>query len=243
MSKGMNIYHLYHSGVYLETENYSLVFDYYNDRPKNGERIIENGILTTDELATNDNVLVFVSHNHGDHFNPVIFDWEEELDDIEYILSDDVRAKDKENRYKMGKYQELKLDDVYIETYGTTDQGVSFYVEVDGFNIFHSGDLNWWHWKKFTPKERKQEEVEFKRELDKLKGKKIDVAFVPVDHRLEEYYYLAGRYFAERIKPELIVPIHFCDNFYVTSDFTEEIADLAVNTVEITGRGEKIIFE
>lgn len=243
MTAEINIYHLYHSGVCVKTDNYCLVFDYYNDQPEGGTRRIENGVLPIEELAKEDNVLVFVTHNHEDHFNPVIFDWAAELDNIEYILSDDVQIKDEGNRHQVGKYQELKLDDVYIETYGTTDQGVSFYVEVDGVNIFHSGDLNWWHWKKFTPEERKQEEVEFKQELDRLKDKEIDVAFVPVDYRLEEYYYLAGRYFAETIGPELIVPIHFRDQFYVTADFVEEIDDLDVDTIEISKRGQKIEFE
>ncbi|ADL12180.1 MBL fold metallo-hydrolase [Acetohalobium arabaticum] len=242
MTAEIDIYHLYHSGICIKTENYCLVFDYCNDQPAGEEKRIENGVLTTEELAEQEKGLVFVTHNHGDHFNPVIFDWAEELDTIEYILSNDVQVQDQENRHKVGKYQELKLDDVYIETYGTTDQGVSFYVEVDGFNIFHSGDLNWWHWKKFTLEERKQEEVEFKQELDRLEGKEIDIACVPVDHRLEEHYYLAGRYFAETIEPEMIVPIHFRDNYYITSDFVDEIADLPVNAVEITERGQKIIF-
>jgi L-ascorbate metabolism protein UlaG (beta-lactamase superfamily) len=239
----LNIYHLDHSGVVVETSDYFLIFDYYNDTPINGERSLENGVLSSDILKDKDNIFVFVSHNHSDHFNHVIFDWTEENRDIKYILSDDVVVPKKDNYYMMTKYEELKLDELYIKTYGTTDQGVSFYVEVDGVNIFHSGDLNWWHWKKFSPEERKREEMDYKEELNRLKGREIDVAFVPVDPRLEEYYYLAGRYFTEKIAPELIVPIHFRDNYYITKEFVKEISDLSVETVEIKERGEKISWK
>ncbi|SJZ78280.1 MBL fold metallo-hydrolase [Selenihalanaerobacter shriftii] len=242
--KEVNIYHLYHSGVAVQTSNHFLIFDYYNDETlDNQERSLDNGVIPIEILKTEDNTLVFVSHEHSDHYNPIVFDWENYNQEINYILSDDIEVAKEDNYHKLSKYQELKLEDVYIETYGTTDQGVSFYIEVDGLNIFHSGDLNWWHWNKFTPEEQKQEEADYKAELDRLKGKNIDVAFVPVDHRLEEHYYLAAKYFAETINPELIVPIHFRDNYYVTTDFKKEFNDLSVDFVEIKDRGQKIIFE
>lgn len=240
--EGTEIYHLDHSGVAVRTAHHFLVFDYYNDTPVNQTRNIENGVLTTEGLKDEEEVLVFVSHSHGDHFNPVIFDWEKQCPDIKYILSHDLNVRKKDNYYKMEKYQDVTIDDVYVETYGTTDQGVSYYVEVDGLNIFHSGDLNWWHWKKFTPEERKQEEEDYKAELEKLKEQDIDIAFVPVDPRLEEYYYLAGQYFAKMIEPELIVPIHFRENYWVTTKFIAENTNLAVEVAELKRRGDKIVF-
>ncbi|AGB41435.1 hypothetical protein Halha_1494 [Halobacteroides halobius DSM 5150] len=237
-----NIYHLYHSGVAIETTNAWLVVDYYNDTPSKDRRSLSNGVLDTKDFKRKKDNLVFVTHNHHDHFNPVIFEWDEEVD-INYILSADVQAKEKDNRYKMDKYQKLELDDILVETYGTTDQGLSFYIEVDGLNIFHAGDLNWWHWKKFSPQERKREEKDFKEELDKLKGKKIDIAFIPVDPRLEEYYYLAGEYFIKTIEPRLLVPIHFADDYSITSDFAKKVNQLSTKVVEINKRGKKIEFK
>jgi L-ascorbate metabolism protein UlaG (beta-lactamase superfamily) len=237
------IYHLYHSGVAVKTANNILVFDYYRDSPAGGEdRSVTEGVITTDFLQQADNVLVFVTHSHSDHFNPVIFDWETEVENISYILSDDVRTPAQGNYYKVGKYEELDLAEVEIETYGTTDQGLSFLVKADGLNIFHSGDLNWWHWNKFSPRERKREEKDFKEELAKLKGKEIDIAFVPVDPRLEEHYYLAGEYFAQEIGPELLVPIHFSSNYSITEEFKKKISGLSVQSAVIKGRGEKISF-
>ncbi|MCK8817681.1 MBL fold metallo-hydrolase [Natroniella sulfidigena] len=238
-----NIYHLYHSGVAVETESKLLIFDYYNDSPVGKERSLETGVVDPDIFSRKEQGLVFVSHNHNDHFNPVIFEWEQKVDNLHYILSDDLQVNDKkENYYQLGKYQQLELEDVTVNTYGTTDQGVSFLVEVDGLVIFHAGDLNWWHWNKFSPAERKQEEREYKEELARLPEVNIDLAFVPVDPRLEEHYYRGGEYFAQEFKPNLLVPIHFSNNYEITEEFADKIADLAVDSAVIKKRGSKISY-
>lgn len=242
MSRKAKIYHLYHSGVAVKTSNHLLIFDYYNDKV-NGRRNITNGVLTEEFIRNEENPIVFVTHSHKDHFNPVIFEWEKYNPDITYILSDDIEVEEEDNRYTMEKYQDINWEgDIYIKTYGTTDQGLSFYVEVDGLNIFHSGDLNWWQWKKFSEEKQKIEEDDYKKEIEKLTAKNIDIAFVAVDPRLEENYHLAGRYFAETIKPKLIVPIHFADNYEITKKFVKEIKDLQVDAAIIENRGEKIFF-
>ena len=238
------IYHLYHSGVAVKTEDKLLVFDYYNDSSSGNRRVLEEGVISKDLIAQEDDVFVFVSHNHHDHFNRVIFEWAEYNKNLDYILSSDVEAKveDKKNYYQLGQYETLELDELLVETYGSTDQGVSYYVETEELNIFHSGDLNWWHWNKFSAAERKREEEEFKAEVEHFKDKDLDIAFVPVDIRLEEHYYLAGEYFAETVEPELLVPIHFSNNYYITEKFAGEINDLDVESAVIKGRGTKLIY-
>ncbi|WP_018247348.1 MBL fold metallo-hydrolase [Orenia marismortui] len=237
------IHHLFHSGVAIKTSNHFLIFDYYNDTPKKGIRKIDNGVISKKDLNKEENPIVFVTHSHHDHFNPIIFEWEKWNEDITYILSDDIEVEEEDNRYIMKKYQEINWsNDIYIKTYGTTDQGLSYYVEVDGLNIFHSGDLNWWHWKKFSSEKQQVEEEDYKKEIEKLKEKDVDIAFVPVDPRLEEFYHLAGRYFAETIKPKLLIPIHFSDNYAITKNFSKEIKDLQVDGAIIEKRGEKIRF-
>ncbi|PRX29471.1 L-ascorbate metabolism protein UlaG (beta-lactamase superfamily) [Orenia metallireducens] len=243
MAKEATIYHLYHSGVAIKTADHFLIFDYYNDTPNKGNRNIVNGVITNDILKREDNIIVFVTHNHHDHFNPIIFDWEKLNSDITYILSDDVEAEEEDNRYTMTKYQEINWEnDIYIKAYGSTDQGLSYYVEVDGLKIFHAGDLSWWDWKRFTEEERKTEEEDYKEEIEKLTEKEVDLAFVPVDPRLEESYYLGGRYFAETIKPQMIVPIHFTHKYDITKKFAQELKDLQVDGAIIERRGEKIKF-
>ena len=54
-------------------------------------------------------------------------------------------------------------------------------------------------------------------------NKEIDIVFFPIDPRLEEFCYLGGEYFAESVKPKIMVPMHFDENFYVCKEFREKI--------------------
>lgn len=176
----------------------------------------------------------------------MIFEWEKYSSNINYILAAEVKAekniKPQDNIYFLEKDQSLALNDLQIESYGSTDEGVSFLVNTAEISIFHAGDLNLWKWKKFSPKVQAREEREYKKEVDKLEGKKIDIAFVPVDPRLEEHYCLAGEYFIQEIKPALFVPIHFGSNYDITAFFKEKFDSNQTRTAEIKQQGEKILY-
>lgn len=241
MNNNVKVYHLYHSGVAVEVSDLFLLFDYYYDQPLGRKRNLGNGVVTAADLKQKEKVYVFVSHGHSDHFNAVIFDWNQEVENINYILSDDVYQKQKgENLYYTTKDEKLKFEDLDIKTFGSTDRGISFLVKTETINIFHAGDLNWWHWKSFSEKQLKEEERDFKREVDKLKAERIDIAFVPVDPRLEEYYYLAGEYFVHTIKPEVIIPIHFSDKYEITEKFASKMGSYDVKVVKIKSREEGV---
>jgi L-ascorbate metabolism protein UlaG (beta-lactamase superfamily) len=243
------IYHLFHSGTAVRVNNKLLIFDYYKDQPQQEKALqssLEKGIVREDSFKNITEAYVFVSHSHHDHYNQVIFEWVKYCDQINYILAAEVEPepelKNKDNLYLMEKDEELQVDQINISSYGSTDKGVSFLVEIEDLTIFHAGDLNWWKWKKFTEKVQKREAREYKREVDKLKGKQIDIAFVPVDPRLEEHYYLAGKYFIDQIKPALFVPLHFADNYDVTRFFRDRFNSNQTRVVEITEPGEKILY-
>ncbi|MFW5981897.1 MAG: MBL fold metallo-hydrolase [Halanaerobiaceae bacterium] len=251
--KVIEIFHLYHSGVALIIDDSLLIFDYYNDKidndkSDNNERSLRTGVIDKNDLRRFNQIYVFVSHRHSDHYNPVIFDWVKANPDIYYILSSDIqldmgKLKNLEDKvFFTDKDSSLELDNLYIETYGSTDLGVSFLLQINNFNIFHAGDLNWWHWKSFSSDELKKEEEDYKSEINKLKGKNINIAFVPVDPRLEEYYYLAGEYFIQEIHPELFVPIHFADNYEISKEFADKIKSSQTEIAMIKGRGDSILI-
>jgi len=236
-----NITHLFHSGFTVETENYFLVFDYCN--PSTHFKLSSDSILTRKSFKNKKNIYVFVTHSHGDHFDPVILKWHSKKTPITYIFSDDVEIENpKSNHYFMKKYESRKFESIDILTYGTTDLGVSFLVEVDGLSIYHGGDLNWWHWKNDTSENHIKEEKDYKYEVDKLKDKNIDIAFIPVDPRLEEYYHLGGEYFAQTIEPSLIIPMHFANNYGICSEFKEKIKDLDSQVALISPINKSFIY-
>ena len=220
----MKIEYIYHSGFSLETENYFLVFDYYR------------GEIELKDKPT----YVFCTHDHPDHFNPEIFNWAKGKSNILYILSSDIENTPPVKATFIDPYEEFIINDLHIKTFGSTDKGVSFLIQVDKKNIFFAGDLNWWHWKDNTDAEKYQEEKDFKAEINKIKGNNIDLAFFPVDPRLEEYYYLGGDYFINEIQPKVFIPIHFGDNFEITKKFINKMKDSSTYIVEITSENQII---
>jgi len=206
---------------------------------------LSNGVIRKDTLTKFDNVYVFVTHRHSDHYNPVIFKWEQYNTSIKYILSDDIPGNNpskKQNIYYMKKGEQISIDDINIFAYGSTDQGVSFLLSYDDKTIFHAGDLNWWHWSSFSEEQLQKEEDDFKKEVNKLKGDKIDIAFVPVDPRLKDNYYLAGEYFIKTIKPDIFVPIHFENEYNITEKFARKFSDCDTRAAIINKPGEEILY-
>jgi L-ascorbate metabolism protein UlaG (beta-lactamase superfamily) len=234
------IHYIYHSGFAIETLNYFLVFDYYKEPGLSKENLLLPFLLSSKNI--NKKVFIFSSHSHEDHFNPIILDWENYNPEIIYILSEDIKTEAKKNNYIFMKEGDIKeINNLYIKAFGSTDIGISFLVKVDEIIIFHAGDLNWWHWKEDSLEEQKLAEVNFKIQIDKLKKEDIiDVAFFPVDPRLEEFYYMGGQYFAEALHPGILIPMHFADNLSITKEFSQRMKKLNIKTAEINFPGQEI---
>lgn len=200
MSDSITVTYLDHSGFWVETARHRLLFDYYRDPAQAAPPLAGKPLY------------IFASHAHGDHFNPAIAAWKESA---VYILSSDIGqpalpAVAPERVHVLAPYGTLELGDVSVAAYGSTDAGGSFHVAVDGWNIFHAGDLNWWHWKGDTPQNIAQAKTDFFRELDRLKGKQFDLAFFPVDSRLEEYRACGVNEFVKAVSVMHLITMHDC---------------------------------
>ena len=212
MAKGLKISYLEHSGFVVDTGSNILVFDYYKDPA---------GII--DKLIpTQKKVWVFSSHSHADHFSQVIGKWSSNVES--YILSDDIRVSGGlagtagEKAYYMKPYETSDSIQVKVTTYGSTDEGVSFLVEVDGWKIFHAGDLNWWHWKEDTAENIQLAEEGFRREMSHLAGLKLDLVFFPVDSRLEEYRAIGVEEFCRQVDTDQLVVMHTCGKHWTAPE-------------------------
>lgn len=240
----VRIYYIYHSGFVIKTKNHFLVFDYYKDPIENHIDNKKPRVLSSENIKSMKNIFVFSSHSHADHFNPEIFNWQGYNEEITYILSNDIKVAENNNNCIFIEENEAKVvEDIYVKAYGSTDIGISFLIKVDGLTIFHGGDLNWWHWKEDSTEEQLLAETSFKAHIEKLKKEgAIDIAFFPVDPRLEEFYYIGGEYFAKEIQPKLLVPMHFGDNTYITKEFKNRMKKINIASSEINYAGEEIIF-
>ena len=198
------VWYLAHSGFSVQTESSFLIFDYYLDEPKGGT--IEQGVIDPKELAEK-NVIVFVSHNHDDHFNPVVFEWQKTIPNIRYILSNDI--PEIPNATMIGPDDTVEQEDLVVKTYRSTDEGVAFLVQIDGLAIYHAGDLNWWHWEGEPETYNIKMADDYKKQIDLLAGERIDLAFVPLDPRQERQYDWGVKYLLERSNVPYVVPMHF----------------------------------
>lgn len=231
------ITYLVHSGFSVETANHYLLFDYCPSLER-------KPAVTSEFLKTKRNVYVFISHSHGDHFDPAVLQWGKTNPEINYVISSDVPVPSGQCKGQiLSAYESWENESVKVETFGSTDEGISFLVQADGLSIFHAGDLNWWRWKGETPEEQACAERIFKEEMEKMAGRKIDIAFFPVDRRLEEYFSIGAEYFAAQFQPSLLIPMHFAKDFAATKAFAEKAAGIPATTVEITHKGQEILFE
>ncbi|GAB6178781.1 MBL fold metallo-hydrolase [Desulfotomaculum defluvii] len=227
-SQNLRIEYIYHSGFVVESETALFVFDYYQGSVN---------------LKKDKQIYVFSSHAHHDHFNPVIFEWQGERLDIQYILSSDIYSQlspmhTSANLTFLSPYEEKKIGDIQIKAYGSTDEGISFLIKHNGSHIFHAGDLNWWYWWGETKEEIEKAEKMFKEEISKLKGEIIDIAFFPVDPRLEHNYSLGAEYFIQEVKPKFLIPMHFWENTEVISQFADKMKNSTTKVITLTDSKE-----
>lgn len=236
------IYYIYHSGFAIELKKNILIFDFYKfNENKKVEKIffIDNFLK-----KNNKKIYIFSSHSHYDHFNKEIFKWLEINEDIKYILSDDIKTYKHKNFYFTREGKNFKLDDLEILTFGSTDLGSSFYVNVENKNIFHSGDLHFWHWEDDTLEEQKTMYEKYISIVRQIKGlASIDYAFVPVDPRLGVNTFEGVEIFYKELKPKVIIPMHFSEDYSKMNELIKKFESFKnVNVVKIED-DMKIIME
>lgn len=236
------IYYIYHSGFAVELEKNILIFDFY--KFNENKKVEKNFFIDNFLKKNNKKIYIFSSHSHYDHFNKEIFKWLEINEDIKYILSDDIKTYKHKNFYftREGKY--FKLDDLEILTFGSTDLGSSFYVNVENKNIFHSGDLHFWHWEDDTLEEQKTMYEKYISIVRQIKGlAPIDYAFVPVDPRLGVNTFEGVEIFYKELKPKVIIPMHFSEDYSKMNELIKKFESFKdVNVVKIED-DMKIIME
>ncbi|KXZ40308.1 L-ascorbate metabolism protein UlaG, beta-lactamase superfamily [Alkalithermobacter thermoalcaliphilus JW-YL-7 = DSM 7308] len=228
----LKITFIYNSGFKVKLGKNLFIFDYYMDK---------SNCINTQEFEENENVYIFSSHFHYDHFNTEILNWKKYNKNTYYIFSSDIKV-DEKDIYFLNPYEKIDINDIKIKTYGSTDEGVSFLVKVENINIFHAGDLNCWYWKEDSEENRKYAKKIFKEEIQKIKEDEIDIAFFPVDPRLEEYSTLGGQYFIENVNPKVFIPMHFGEDFDITFKFKEIFKDKPTKIISIEKFGQEIVL-
>lgn len=221
LEKEALIWYMYHSGFAVGTANHLLIFDYYKDSPESSSYTVAS-ILQ--EMHDRD-IVVFASHTHGDHFTPAIFEWKNKNANIKYVLSNDIKeGRDRDDATIVFPGHHYQVGSIQVTVLDSTDLGVAFLVSVDGITIFHAGDLNWWHWNGEPEKDNSKMAADYKRQIDQLRGKQLDLAFIPVDPRLEENYSLGLTYFMQVARTKMVFPMHFGRDYSIFQRLKKDLS-------------------
>lgn len=216
----MRVTFIGHSGFIVELDRKYLLFDYFQ-----GELPV---------LSQEKPLYIFVSHKHQDHFNPRIFQLAGQYPKVSYILSYDIKLKpfniskwkaediNQDQLLSVRANETTFLQDVEITTYKSTDEGVAFLITTEGKCLYHGGDLNWWHWKEEDKQSNNHMAANYKREIDKMTDLSIDIAFLPLDPRQEEDYWLGMDYMLKTAKVNTAFPMHMWNDYSVIDRFKQD---------------------
>ena len=239
MDQTLLITHYYHSGFSVASKKTLVVFDYW--RGERGELSPELQ-LNPEKLKKYENVFVFISHEHIDHLDPVVFTWAE-AGNVSYIVSSDMPVGTRGKRMAPGDSLTLS-DELKATAFDSTDLGVSFLIDLCGIRIFHAGDLNFWHWREeSTMQEIEEADAEFRKAVQPITREQIDVAFFPVDPRQGAMFEAGANYFILSVKPRILIPMHYFHRAETALEYARTASCRSTEVIALPGYGDRLMIQ
>ena len=209
----------YQSGFTAAVGKTLLIFSYWQ------ERVPQELRLNDKDLRGFNNIIVFVPRASIEHNDPAVWQISRGFP-ITYVAAGEAgpSVKDQTGVRLVRQGESLKVSNVQITAYGSTDAGVSFMVKVSGIHIFHAGDLNLWHWREQnTLREITRSEEEFYRVVSSINEDRIDICMFPVDPNLGGFYDAGANHFIMAKKPRLFFPMHFGQRSEIAQDYARRM--------------------
>ena len=110
----------------------------------------------------------------------------------------------------------------HVQTLLSTDSGVAYLVTCPEGTIYHAGDLNEWNFPETPEQKRRQMTGSYRAAVNKLKGKAIDIAFLPLDPHLKECYADGFLYFLKNMNVGQVFPMHCWEQPEIVERFLRE---------------------
>ena len=239
MNQKFLITHYYHSGFSVANGDTLLVFDYWRGEEGELTGALE---LTEEKLKRFAHVVVFISHEHVDHMDPIVFTWRD-WTDVTYIVAYDMPVGTRGRRVSPGDRLYLR-EDLSLSVFDSTDLGVSFLVAFRGCRFFHAGDLNFWHWREeSTMQEIEEADAEFRQALRPLSREEVDVAFFPLDPRQGAMFEAGCNAFILSVRPRLLIPMHYFHRADVAVEYSRTAGNRATEVLAMPELAETIVLE
>ncbi len=207
-TKDAVVWYLSHSAWAVKTANHFLIFDYYIPPLNPDIPSLSNGRIVPDEIKDL-NVVVFSSHEHGDHYDSYILEWQEVIPEISYVFGHEPKVETEYLYAAPGT--EHALGDITIRSIPATDAGVGFLVEVDSLTIFHAGD---------HANGKDELQAEYTDQIDYLANldTPVDIAFLPITGcslGTPETVRKGVAYALKKLNPRVYFPQHAADSEYL----------------------------
>ena len=192
----MKITHIYHSGFVIELESTVLIFDWYS-----GE---------LPDFDPGKKVFVFVTHGHADHYSSRIWTLRGMYQNICYILDCCTAPEQKgDNIFHVQPGRHYRIRNTLVYAIRSNDEGVAYVVSAEGYNFFHAGDLNIWHWKDSQDDQNAYSLKIYRRQIEKISSWSFDAAMLPLDPRLEDKAPNAIIEFLSTVECRHLFPMHY----------------------------------
>jgi L-ascorbate metabolism protein UlaG (beta-lactamase superfamily) len=240
------VWYLRHAGWAVRLGDALLVFDYQesmgmedvtDDTPRN----LENGFIDPEEIGDLD-VFVFVTHAHGDHYDPVIFEWQGEIESLTYVIGWDEQPESHCERFIRagadchttgGLRATAELGGIQVYTIDSDHNDipeVAYLVRHADWIVYHNGDYMADHVTDYA--------------YLKTVSDRIDVAFVSGLPDRRWPHLARAVHLAREFDVPVLFPMHFRDREMCES-FVAEVAAEGV-TAEVkcpTARGQRFVVE
>lgn len=109
-----------------------------------------------------------------------------------------------------------------VHTLISTDCGCAFVLFYEGKIIYHAGDLHWWTWPGESEAENRDMAGRYKKQMEYLAGREVELAFTPLDPRQEQDYGLGLGYLLKTVRIRRVFPMHFWNDFSVQDRYLAE---------------------
>ena len=235
MEATIRVTYFHQSGFSVSSGGTLLIFDYW--RGDEGEL---DGIgITPEELKSYAHVIVFVSSTREDQFDRVIYDWDVPGVSVTYLVPQEIKGNARGKRMKPG--EELRLFGVRINTYPSTDIGVSYLVTLNDVTIFHGGGLNLWHWREESSlSEIVKAERDFEKAMEPIEKLHIDVAMFTLDPRMGGLFDAGANHFIMAVKPRVFIPMHWQNRSEIAHDYARQAKTRYTEVIALTQPREQL---
>ena len=209
------VWYLYHSGWAVKTANHLLIFDYTEPLERPARRSLDSGSIDPAEIA-GQNVTVFVSHGHDDHYDGAILGWKVAIKSIRYVWGWAGKGSPQDIHFGQERRtvtsDGLEIMNIHHEFDGIPES--AFLVKADGLTICHAGDHG---------HSRGMGNPVFKDNLHYLAARapRLDLFFTPT---------YGGEVEAiQALKPRVIFPMHDGGNERQYAKFAAKIKTLGLD--------------